>query len=66
MRYRPTVVEVDLEAVRHNVRRLKPPAAELMAVVKADGENIVINGKKIPCLSVKDPSELPWAQLGAQ
>ncbi|MGE5460054.1 MAG: alanine racemase [Solirubrobacterales bacterium] len=37
MRYRPTVVEVDLEAVRHNVRRLKPPAAELMAVVKADG-----------------------------
>jgi alanine racemase len=35
-RYRPTVVEVDLEAVRHNVRRLKPPGAELMAVVKAD------------------------------
>lgn len=37
MGHRPTVVEVDLEAVRHNVRRLKPPAAELMAVVKADG-----------------------------
>jgi len=36
MRYRPTVVEVDLEAVRYNVRRLKPPSAELMAVVKAD------------------------------
>ena len=36
-RYRPTIVEVDLEAVRHNVRRLKPPDAELMAVVKADG-----------------------------
>lgn len=35
-RYRPTVVEVDLEAIRHNVRRLKPPGAELMAVVKAD------------------------------
>ncbi|MGZ8600443.1 MAG: alanine racemase [Actinomycetota bacterium] len=35
-RYRPTVVEVDLDAVRHNVRRLKPPSAELMAVVKAD------------------------------
>ncbi len=35
-RYRPTVVEVDLEAVRHNVRRLKPRGAELMAVVKAD------------------------------
>ncbi len=37
MRYRPTVIEVDLEAVRHNVRRLKPTNAELMAVVKADG-----------------------------
>lgn len=36
-RYRPTVVEVDLEAIRHNVRLLKPPNAELMAVVKADG-----------------------------
>lgn len=36
-RLRPTVAEVDLEAVRHNVRALKPPRAELMAVVKADG-----------------------------
>jgi alanine racemase len=35
--FRPTVAEVDLEAIRHNVRVLKPPAAELMAVVKADG-----------------------------
>lgn len=36
-RYRPTVAEVDLEAVRHNVRTLKPPRSELMAVVKANG-----------------------------
>ncbi len=36
-RYRPTVVEVDLDAIRHNVRALKPPGAELMAVVKGDG-----------------------------
>lgn len=35
-RFRPTVVEVDLEAIRHNVRILKPPDAELMAVLKAD------------------------------
>ncbi len=34
--YRPTRVEVDLEAIRRNVRALKPPAAELMAVVKAN------------------------------
>ena len=37
IRYRPTVVEVDLDAIRHNVRLLKPPGAELMAVVKGDG-----------------------------
>ena len=36
-RYRPTVAEIDLEAIAHNVRLLRPPGAELMAVVKADG-----------------------------
>src|SRR5918996_85431 len=36
-RFRPTVLEVDLDAVRHNVRLLKPERAELLAVVKADG-----------------------------
>jgi alanine racemase len=35
--FRPTVVEIDLDAVRHNVRALKPDSAEVMAVVKADG-----------------------------
>ncbi len=37
MRFRPTVAEVDLDAIRHNARLLKPPGAELMAVVKAGG-----------------------------
>src|SRR6059058_2234435 len=36
-RFRPTVAEVDLDAIRHNVRALKPDDAELMAVVKANG-----------------------------
>jgi alanine racemase len=36
-RYRPTVAQVDLEAIRHNVRALKPDGSELMAVVKANG-----------------------------
>jgi alanine racemase len=36
VRFRPTVAEVDLGAIRHNVRALKPPEAELMAVVKAN------------------------------
>lgn len=35
--FRPTWVEVDLEAVRSNARILKPPGAQLMAVVKANG-----------------------------
>lgn len=37
MRFRPTVAHVDLGAVRHNVRALRAPDAELMAVVKANG-----------------------------
>jgi alanine racemase len=35
--YRPTWVDVDLDAIRHNARVLKPETAELMAVVKANG-----------------------------
>ena len=35
--YRPTWIEVDLGAIRHNARILKPETAELMAVVKANG-----------------------------
>jgi alanine racemase len=35
--FRPTRVTVDLDAIRHNVRTLKPDGAELMAVVKANG-----------------------------
>ena len=37
MSFRPTRVEVDLDAIRHNARQLKPPGSELMAVVKANG-----------------------------
>jgi alanine racemase len=36
-RYRPTVAVVDLDAIRHNVRAMTPPTAEVMAVVKANG-----------------------------
>ncbi len=35
--YRPTWVEVDLDAIRVNARILKPETAELMAIVKANG-----------------------------
>lgn len=35
------------------------------ADIKADGENIVINGKKVPCCSILDPAQLPWKDLKA-
>ena len=35
--FRPTVARVDLDAIRNNVRALRPEGSELMAVVKADG-----------------------------
>ncbi|UCD28759.1 MAG: type I glyceraldehyde-3-phosphate dehydrogenase [Planctomycetota bacterium] len=31
--------------------------------IKADGSNIVVDGKKIPCFSIKDPGELPWKDV---
>lgn len=31
-----------------------------------DESNIIVNGKKIPVLAEKEPSNLPWAKLGAQ
>ena len=35
-RFRPTAIEVDLDAIRHNVGALTPAEGELMAVVKAN------------------------------
>ncbi len=32
--------------------------------VETDGENLIIDGKKIKVLSEKDPTNLPWADLG--
>ena len=33
--------------------------------VSADPENLVVNGKKIKAMAIKDPATLPWAALGA-
>ncbi len=32
--------------------------------VKVDGENLIVDGKTIPVLSVRNPKDLPWAELG--
>ena len=34
--------------------------------VKAEGDSIVIDGKKVKVLSERDPSKLPWADLGVE
>lgn len=34
--------------------------------VSVDGDNLVINGKKIQILSQRDPAQLPWEQLGVE
>lgn len=33
--------------------------------VEAQDEAIVVNGKAIPCTSIRDPEQLPWKQYGA-
>ncbi|HEX7009731.1 MAG TPA: type I glyceraldehyde-3-phosphate dehydrogenase [Phycisphaeraceae bacterium] len=32
--------------------------------VSAQGDTLVVDGRKIKCVSVKDPAQLPWKQLG--
>ena len=34
--------------------------------VTADGDQIVVNGKKIPVLTVRTPRDLPWKDLGVE
>ncbi len=36
----------------------------MRAEVHADGESIMCNGHRTACSSVKDPSQLPWKELG--
>ncbi|NOY88271.1 MAG: type I glyceraldehyde-3-phosphate dehydrogenase [FCB group bacterium] len=34
--------------------------------VTTDGNNLVVNGKKIPIIAEPDPAKLPWRSLGAE
>ncbi len=34
--------------------------------VKADGNNIIVNGKSIEISAVRDPAELPWGKIGVE
>lgn len=34
--------------------------------VKVDGDSLIINGKSIKVLAVRNPAELPWGEMGAE
>ena len=34
--------------------------------VRAEGTNLIIDGKTIPVTAEKDPAALPWTKLGAE
>jgi glyceraldehyde 3-phosphate dehydrogenase len=36
------------------------------STVEAQEDGIVVNGKFIPCVSVRNPEELPWSQYGVE
>lgn len=36
------------------------------ADVSHDGENLIVNGKKIPVSSTKDPAQIPWKKWGVE
>ena len=38
----------------------------LDAEVKADGDSIIVNGKKIRVLAEREPAKLPWGELGVE
>jgi glyceraldehyde 3-phosphate dehydrogenase len=33
--------------------------------VEAVEDGIIVDGKKVPCMAVRNPTELPWGELGA-
>jgi glyceraldehyde 3-phosphate dehydrogenase len=37
---------------------------EFQAEVKAEGDSLSVNGKRLKVLSYKDPGQIPWADLG--
>jgi glyceraldehyde 3-phosphate dehydrogenase len=39
-------------------------SGRLDATVELDGDNIIVNGKPILVLAERDPSDLPWGELG--
>ena len=58
----------DLGDPKHLAMLLKYDSVQgrFNGTVKADGDALVVNGKKIKVVAEKDPRQLPWKQLGVQ
>lgn len=58
----------DLFDAKTNAHLLKYDSVhgQFPSEIKAEGEDISVNGKKIKVLKKKDPSELPWKDLGVE
>jgi glyceraldehyde 3-phosphate dehydrogenase len=69
-------LDKDIEVVGINDLTDAPTLAHLLkydsvhghfpGTVEADGDALVVNGRRIPVLSERDPAQLPWGKLGAQ
>jgi glyceraldehyde 3-phosphate dehydrogenase len=56
----------DLADVKTNAHLLKYDTVHGTSPfeVKADGDYLIAGGHKVKCVSVKDPAQLPWKELG--
>jgi glyceraldehyde 3-phosphate dehydrogenase len=56
----------DLSKIEMNATLLKYDSVHgrFKGEVSHDNENLIVNGKKIKVLQVRNPAELPWGQLG--
>ena len=58
----------DLADAKHLAHLLKYDSVHgrFEGEVAADGDNLIVNGKKIPVYKIRSPKELPWGKLEAQ
>ena len=56
----------DLADAKTNAHLLKYDSVHgrFPGTVEVKGNDLVVNGKDLKCLSVRDPSQLPWKDLG--
>jgi len=56
---------VDSKTVAH-LLKYDSTQGKFNGTVTAEGDSIIVNGKKIPIFAEKDPSVIPWGKVGAE